>query len=73
MPFTAADAVCSDPIGPPSARNAKTVPVVQAAAMDQVRAHGQLTAWLVATHDPVLIDLADHTFRLNDGVLSALE
>ena len=33
-----------------------------------VRSEG-ITA-LVATHDPVLIDLADNTFRLDDGVLS---
>jgi putative ABC transport system ATP-binding protein len=36
-----------------------------------VRAEG-ITA-LVATHDPVLIDLADNTFRLDDGVLSVPE
>jgi putative ABC transport system ATP-binding protein len=34
-----------------------------------VRSEG-ITA-LVATHDPVLIDLADNTLRLDDGVLSA--
>jgi putative ABC transport system ATP-binding protein len=34
-----------------------------------VRSEG-ITA-LVATHDPVLIDLADATFKLDDGVLSA--
>ncbi len=36
-----------------------------------VRAEG-ITA-LVATHDPVLIELADRTLRLDDGVLSAPE
>lgn len=28
---------------------------------------------LVATHDPVLIDLAGTTFRLDDGILSVLQ
>ncbi len=34
-----------------------------------VRSEG-ITA-LVATHDPVLIDLADDVLKLDDGVLSA--
>lgn len=44
VPFTVADAVWSDPIGLPGARGAKTVPIVQAAAMGQIRAHVKLTA-----------------------------
>jgi putative ABC transport system ATP-binding protein len=32
--------------------------------------HSEGITALVATHDPVLIDLADQTFRLDDGVLS---
>jgi putative ABC transport system ATP-binding protein len=36
-----------------------------------VRAEG-ITA-LVATHDPVLIELADQTYRLDDGVLTSQE
>lgn len=44
VPFTVADAVWSDPIGLPAARGAKTVPIVQAAAMGQIRAHVKLTA-----------------------------
>lgn len=35
--------------------------------------HSEGITALVATHDPVLIDLADHTFRLDDGVLSVQE
>ena len=35
-----------------------------------VRSEG-ITA-LVATHDPVLIELADQTYRLDDGVLTVL-
>src|SRR5262249_39074120 len=32
--------------------------------------HSEGITALVATHDPVLIDPADNTFRLDDGVLS---
>jgi len=32
--------------------------------------HSEGITALVATHDPVLIELADYTFRLDDGVLS---
>jgi len=35
--------------------------------------HSEGITALVATHDPVLIDLADDTFRLDDGVLSVPE
>jgi hypothetical protein len=44
VPFTVSKAVWSDPIGLPAARGSKTVPLVQAAAMTQVRAHVKLTA-----------------------------
>jgi hypothetical protein len=44
VPFTVARAVWSDPIGLPALPNAKTIPTVQAAVMDQVRAHVQLAA-----------------------------
>jgi putative ABC transport system ATP-binding protein len=35
--------------------------------------HSEGITAIVATHDPVLIDLADQIFRLNDGVLSEAE
>jgi hypothetical protein len=44
VPLTAADAVWSDPIGLPAGPNAKIISTVQAAVMDQVKAHVQLTA-----------------------------
>ncbi len=44
VPFTVVDAVWSDPIGLPAARGSKTIPLVQAAVMGQVKAHVKLTA-----------------------------
>ena len=44
VPFTVDHAVWSDPIGLPAARGAKTIPIVQAAVMDRVRAHVVVTA-----------------------------
>ena len=44
VPFTVAKAVWSDPFGLPAAHGAKTIPLVQAAAMTQVRTHVKLTA-----------------------------
>src|SRR5215472_5627455 len=44
VPFTVAKAVWSDPFGLPAAHGAKTIPLVQAAAMTQVRTHVKLAA-----------------------------
>jgi putative ABC transport system ATP-binding protein len=34
--------------------------------------HSEGITALIATHDPVLIDIADSALRLDDGVLTAL-
>jgi hypothetical protein len=44
IPFTVADGIWSDPLGLPARAGAKVVPIAQAAALDQIRAHVQLTA-----------------------------
>lgn len=44
VPFTATDAVWSDPIGLPAAPGSKTVPIIQAAVMGQVKAQVKVTA-----------------------------
>ena len=44
IPFTVADGIWSDPLGLPAAKGAKIVPIAQAAALDQLRTHIQITA-----------------------------
>ncbi|HET7014097.1 MAG TPA: FtsX-like permease family protein [Streptosporangiaceae bacterium] len=44
IPFTVADGIWSDPLGLPASKGANIVPIAQAAAMDQIRPHVQLTA-----------------------------
>jgi hypothetical protein len=44
IPFTVADGIWSDPLGLPAAKGAKIVPIAQAAALDQLRTHVQITA-----------------------------
>lgn len=44
VPFTVADGIWSDPLGLPARADAKIVPIAQAATLDQIRAHVQVTA-----------------------------
>jgi hypothetical protein len=44
VPFTVADGIWSDPLSLPAAKGAKIVPIAQAAALDQLRTHVQITA-----------------------------
>jgi hypothetical protein len=52
IPFTVADGIWSDPLGLPASKDAKIVPIAQAAAMDQIRPHVQLISGTWPTTGP---------------------